>query len=68
MCTKVVGAELTADVWLADDGMIDVVGVTTLVFGLLTCTDDETLGSMDDTIVVGTETLEDGALLLEGEE
>ncbi len=68
MCTKVVGAELTADVWLADDGMIDVVGVTTLVFGLVTCTDDETLDSMDDTIVVGTETLEDGALLLEGEE
>ena len=68
MCTKVVGAELTADVWREDDGMIDVVGVTTLVFGLLTCTDDETLDSMDDTIVVGTETLEDGALLLEGEE
>ncbi len=48
--------------------MIDVVGVTTLVFGLLTCGDDDTLDSMDDTIVVGTETLEDGALLLEGEE
>ncbi len=68
MCTKVVGAELTADVWRVDDGMIDVVGVTTLVFGLLTCGDDDTLDSMDDTIVVGTETLEDGALLLEGEE
>ena len=68
MCTKVVGAELTADVWLADDGIIDVVGVTTLVFGLLTCVNDDTLDSMDDKIVVGTETLEDGALLLEGEE
>ena len=68
MCTKVVGAELTADVWRVDDGMIDVVGVTTLLFGLLTSGDDDTLDSMDDTIVVGTETLEDGALLLEGEE
>ena len=68
MCTNVVGAELTADVWRVDDSTIDVVGVTTLVFGLLTCGDDDTLDSMDDTIVVGTETLEDGAVLLEGEE
>ena len=35
---------------------------------LLISDEDNTLDSIDDTIVVGTDTLDDGALLLEGEE
>ena len=44
--------------------MIDVLGLTTFVLGLLAF-GDETLDSIDDTIVVGTGTLDDGAPLLE---
>ena len=35
---------------------------------LLISDEDNTLDSIDDTIVVGTDTLDDGALLIEGEE
>ena len=67
VCTSVVGAELLAAEDLLVDGMIDVLRLTTFVVGLLAF-GDETLDSIEDTIVVGTDTLDDGALLLEGEE
>ena len=63
--TSVVGAELLAAEDLLVDGMIDVLRLTTFVVGLLAF-GDETLDSIEDTIVVGTDTLDDGALLLEG--
>ena len=65
MNSEVVGTELTMDDWL--DDTTDV-GVTTLVVGLLTCGDDDTLDCIEETIVVGTDTLDDGAVLLEGDE
>ena len=64
--SEVVGTELTIDDWLVDDTTD--VGVTTLVVGLLTCGDDDTLDCIEETIVVGTDTLDDGAVLLEGDE
>ena len=67
VCRSVVGAELLTAEDLLVDGMIDVLGLTTFVLGLLAF-GDETLDSIDDTIVVGTDTLDDGAPLLEGEE
>ena len=66
VCTSVVGAELLTAEDLLVDGMIDVLGLTTFVVGLLAFGDD-TLDSIDDTIVVGTDTLDDGAPLLDGE-
>ena len=67
VCTSVVGAELLTAEDLLVDGMIDVLGLTTFVVGLLAFGDD-TLDSIDDRIVVGTDTLDDGAPLLPGEE
>ena len=67
VCTSVVGAELLTTEDLLVDGMIVVLRLTTFVVGLLAFGDD-TLDSIEDTIVVGTDTLDDGALLLEGEE
>ena len=67
VCTSVVGAELLTAEDLLVDGMIVVLRLTTFVVGLLAFGDD-TLDSIEDTIVVGTDTLDDGALLLEGEE
>ena len=65
--TRVVGAELTSDTWLLDGFAADVVGVTTFVSGLLTGAEDDTLDSIDVTIVVGTDTPDDGAILLDGD-
>ena len=67
MTTRVVGAELTSDTWLLDGFAADVVGVTTFVFGLLTGAEDDTLDSIDVRIVVGTDTRDDGAALLDGD-
>ena len=64
----VVGAELTCEVRLLGITFV-VVGVTTLVVGLLTFGDEEyTLVSIEETIVVGTDTLDDGAVLPEADE
>ena len=65
VCTSVVGAELLSAEDLLVDGIFDVLGLTTFVVGLLAFGDDK-LDSIDDTIVVGTDTLDDAALLLEG--
>ena len=65
--TRVVGAELTSDTWLLDGFAADVVGVTTFVSGLLTGAEDDTLDFIDVTIVVGTDTPDDGAILLDGD-
>ena len=64
--SEVVGTELTMDDWLVDDTTD--VGVTTLVVGLLTCVDDDTLDGIEETNVVGTDTVDGGAVVIEGDE
>ena len=64
MCTIVVGVKITGDVLV--DVLPDGLGVTILV-RLLSCGEEGALVCTEETIVVGTEMLGDGAVLVEGE-